>query len=43
MNATQAGWMCKYGAANYVDKTVEPGSAPISGNVAIVMQFLVDR
>jgi hypothetical protein len=43
MNATQAGWMCKYGAANYVDKTAEPGSAPISGNVAIAMQFLVDR
>ena len=42
MNPTQAGWMCKYGGANYADKTVEPTSAPLSGNVAVTMLFNVD-
>jgi hypothetical protein len=43
MNATQAGWMCKYGGSNYPVKTVEPTSAPISGNVSVSMVFLVER
>jgi len=43
MNATQAGWMCKYGGEAYVTKTVEPTSAPISGNVSVSMAFLVER
>ena len=44
MNQTQAGWMCKYGTPNYhSNKTVEPTSAPISGNVGMSMLFLVDR
>jgi hypothetical protein len=42
MNQTQAGWMCKYGGADYADKTVEPTSAPLSGNVAVAMVFMVD-
>jgi type II secretory pathway pseudopilin PulG len=43
MNATQAGWMCKYGGSNYPVKTVEPTSAPISGNVSVSMVFMVER
>jgi hypothetical protein len=43
MNPTQAGWMCKYGSTNYTNKTVEPTSTPLSGNVTIRMMFLVDR
>jgi type II secretory pathway pseudopilin PulG len=43
MNPTQAGWMCKYGADNYPDKTVEPDSPPISGNVSVSMVFFVER
>jgi hypothetical protein len=43
MNPTQAGWMCKYGSNNYPTKTVEPTSPPLSGNVTIRMQFLVNR
>jgi hypothetical protein len=44
MNQTQAGWMCKYGTPNYhSNKTVEPTSPPISGNVGMSMLFLVDR
>ena len=43
MNPTQAGWMCKYGSAAYTTKTVEPTSTPLSGNVTIRMQFLVNR
>jgi hypothetical protein len=43
MNPTQAGWMCKYGSAAYTDKTVEPTSTPISGNLEVRMMFLVDR
>ena len=42
MNPTQAGWMCKYGGAAYTDKTVEPTSAPISGNVTVQMIFLAN-
>jgi hypothetical protein len=42
MNPTQAGWMCKYGGANYNTKTQQPNTAPISGNVAMRMFFLVD-
>jgi len=43
MNPTQAGWMCKYGAANYTVKTTEPTSAPISGTVTVLMYFIVER
>jgi type II secretory pathway pseudopilin PulG len=43
MNPTQAGWMCKYGSSNYNTQTTEPTSAPLSGNVDVVMQFLVDH
>jgi len=44
MNATQAGWMCKYGSPNYLaGKTVQPTTAPISGNVLVSMMFLVER
>ncbi len=42
MNPTQAGWMCKYGAQSYTDKTAQPSSAPISGNVNMSMVFLVE-
>jgi hypothetical protein len=42
MNPTQAGWMCKYGGANYENKTQQPNTTPISGNVAVAMYFLVD-
>ena len=42
MNPTQAGWMCKYGGASYVTKTTQPGTAPIPGNVDVLMVFLVD-
>ena len=43
MNPTQAGWMCRYGSSNYNTQTTEPTSAPISGNVDVVMQFLAER
>ena len=43
MNPTQAGWMCKYGSTAYTDKTVEPTSTPLSGNVEVRMTFLVER
>jgi hypothetical protein len=43
MNPTQAGWMCKYGSTAYTNKTVEPTSAPLSGNVEVRMAFIVDR
>jgi hypothetical protein len=43
MNPTQAGWMCKYGSNNYPNKTVEPSSTPLSGNVRVRMQFMVNR
>ena len=43
MNPTQAGWMCKYGGVKYSNKTTEPTSTPLSGNVYIRMQFLIDR
>jgi hypothetical protein len=43
MNPTQAGWMCKYGGNNYPNKTVEPTSTPLSGNVIVRMQFMVNR
>ena len=43
MNPTQAGWMCKYGSNNYPNKTVEPTSTPLSGNVEVRMMFLVER
>jgi hypothetical protein len=39
MNPTQAGWLCKYGAASYTNKTTEPTSQPISGTVTITMLF----
>jgi hypothetical protein len=42
MNPTQAGWMCKYGGANYTNKTQQPNTTPISGNVAMAMFFLVE-
>jgi hypothetical protein len=43
MNPTQAGWMCKYGAAAYNTKTAEPtGTTPISGNVDVSMVFIVE-
>jgi hypothetical protein len=42
MNPTQAGWNCKYGGMAYANKTVEPTSAPLSGNVNISMRFMVD-
>jgi hypothetical protein len=43
MNPTQAGWMCKYGGLNYPNKTTQPTSAPISGNVDVTMAFIVER
>jgi hypothetical protein len=43
MNPTQAGWMCKYGSTAYTNKTVEPTSTPLSGNVEVRMTFLVER
>jgi hypothetical protein len=43
MNPTQAGWMCKYGSNNYPNKTTQPTSSPLSGNVEIRMMFLVNR
>jgi hypothetical protein len=42
MNATQAGWMCKYGSNSYNTQSSEPATAPISGNVIISMSFLVE-
>ncbi len=39
MNPTQAGWMCKYGAAAYTNQTTQPSSAPLSGNVTVIMRF----
>ena len=42
MNPTQAGWNCKYGGMAYTNKTVEPTSAPLSGNVNVSMWFMVD-
>lgn len=42
MNATQAGWMCKYGYTNYPTVFVEPATAPLSGNVAVTMIFMVE-
>jgi hypothetical protein len=42
MNATQAGWMCKYGSGSYNTQSSEPTTAPISGNVIISMVFLVE-
>jgi hypothetical protein len=41
MNATQAGWMCKYGSTSYNDQTTEPTSAPLSGNVNVYMFFMI--
>jgi hypothetical protein len=41
MNASQAGWMCKYGSGNYPVKTTQPTSTPISGNVDVRMHFMV--
>ena len=43
MNPTQAGWMCKYGSAAYTNKTIEPTTPALSGNVEIDMYFLLDR
>ena len=46
LNPTQAGWMCKYGsmsAFGWTNKTVQPTSTPISGNVNVGMLFLVNR
>jgi len=43
MNPTQAGWMCKYGSSNYNTQTSEPTSAPLPGNVDVVMLFLAER
>jgi len=43
MNATQAGWMCKYGATAYSNKTVEPTAAtPLSGNVTVTWWILIN-
>ena len=43
MNATQAGWMCKYGGAAYSNKTVEPTAAtPLSGNVTVTWWILIN-
>jgi hypothetical protein len=43
MNATQAGWMCKYGAVAYSNKTVEPTTAtPLSGNVTVTWWILIN-
>jgi hypothetical protein len=42
MNATQAGWMCKHGSLNYTDKTAQPTSPPLSGNVFVSMWFALD-
>jgi hypothetical protein len=39
MNPTQAGWMCKYGAAAYSTQTAQPSSMPLSGNVTVIMRF----
>jgi hypothetical protein len=43
MNPTQAGWMCNYGSRNYPNKTIEPTSTPISGNVDMSILFRVER
>ena len=37
MNATEAGWMCKYGSHQYFTKTTEPSNPPLSGNVEVQM------
>jgi hypothetical protein len=43
MNATQAGWMCKYGANAYSSKTTEPSTAtPLSGNVTVTLWILIN-
>ena len=42
MTASQAGGMCKYGAANYPNQFVQPATAAISGNVTVTMMFLVE-
>jgi len=43
MNATQAGWMCKYGAIAYSSKTTEPSTAtPLSGNVTVTLWILIN-
>jgi hypothetical protein len=43
MNATQAGWMCKYGSVSYSRKDTEPtGATPLSGNVTITLFILLD-
>ena len=43
MNPTQAGWMCKYGSANYRTQSQEPTSTPLSGPVDIIMFFMADH
>ncbi len=43
MNLTQAGWMCKYGSLNYYqNKTIEPTSTPISGDLEVNMTFALE-
>ena len=43
MNPTQAGWMCNYGSGYYGNKTTQPTSPRLSGNVSVFMTFLVER
>ena len=42
MNATEAGWMCKYGSTAYSNKANQPITAPRSGNVTVTMTFLIN-
>ena len=46
MNATEAGWMCKYGSTAYSNaysnKANQPITAPLSGNVTVTMTFLIN-
>jgi hypothetical protein len=41
MNATQAGWMCKYGSNNYRSNR-EPTTPPLSGNVTVNLWILIN-
>jgi hypothetical protein len=35
--------MCKYGASAYKNQAIEPtGATPLSGNVVVTMEFLID-
>jgi hypothetical protein len=42
MNATEAGWMCRYGAASYTVQNIQPNAQSITGDVDVFMMFVVE-